>query len=132
MTEHEETIDLNALRKSRGPFMSVITRSHRRSQKMLDEEAPATLDLDGLNDRLTSLETTELKGLRTHDSICDGETDEDQLEIDEEARENFRDKILSAKALIKRLIAMRKAHGIANNLSFNLGQPGNHQDTGAY
>ena len=58
MSDSEATVDLEALRKSRASYLSVATRSRRKFQKMLNEEAPATLDLEGLADRLASLETT--------------------------------------------------------------------------
>ena len=120
MTDSEVTVDLDALRKSRAAFASVVTRSLRRFQKMLKEEDPSTLDLDVLAERFKSLETTERRGLRTHDDICEEEMDEEQLIKDEDARDTFNDSILAAKALLKRLTALKKAHGLAEEMHYNL------------
>ena len=120
MTDSEVTVNLDALRKSRAAFASVVTRSLRRFQKMLKEEEPSTLDLDVLAECYKSLETTEHRGLRTHDDICEEETDEEQLTKDEDARDSFNDSILAAKALLKRLTALKKAHGLAEEMHYNL------------
>ena len=120
MSDSEATVDLEALRKSRASYLSVATRSRRKFQKMLTEEVPATLDLEGLADHLTSLETAERRGLRTHDSICDEEQDPGQLDKDEEARDSFVEDVLAAKSLLKRLIALRKACGLVEELRYKL------------
>ena len=121
MTDSDATeLDLISLRKSRSRYQSAATRAKNRLQTMLNDEDPSTLDIDGLMERLNSVETTECQGNRTHDSIAAEETEEEKQEADEEARETFRDSIIVAKTLVKRLIALRTAFGYAHDIGFNL------------
>ena len=122
MTESDSTeVDFDSLRKSRPSYQSAVTRAKHSLQRIMDEEDPSTLDLDGLKERLESLETTERRGMRTHASICSDDREEGELlDKDEEARDTFTDSILAVKALAKRLIAMRTAFGLTRDIGFNL------------
>ena len=93
--------DLISLRKSRAQYQSAATRIKNRLQTMLKDEDPATLDLNNLAEKYESIDTTERRGNRTHDSIAVEETDESKQEADQDARDLFQESISKAKILCK-------------------------------
>ena len=86
----------------------------------MEGEDPATFDLNTLAERLTSLEATERRCYRAHETICEEETDPQKLEKDEEVGDTFNDNVEATRSLLKRLIALKTAHELSTELDYNL------------
>ena len=115
-----ETIDtIDSQRASRSSFMGVVTRTLNRLKAMRDDDS-ASFDIDNLADRLNSLKTTERRCNRAMDAISDEEVDEEKAGRDEAIRDKFASNVNTARALLKRYIAQKTAHGLASNLRYKL------------
>ena len=101
--------DLPALRKQRSRFQSAATRMKNKLQALIHENDPSKLDMDGLSEKLTSIELTQTKGNTVFESLLEQEEDEELLRADEDYKDTFVDSICLVKKMCKRLMAANEA-----------------------
>ena len=104
MAESEvgDVLDLPALRKQRSRFQSAATRMKNKLQALIHENDPSKLDMDGLSEKLTSIELTQTKGNTVFESLLEQEEDEELLRADEDYKDTFVDSICLVKKMCKR------------------------------
>ena len=119
MCDAETIGTIDTQRKSRSSFMGVVTRSFNLAKAMRDDD-PASYDIENLEDRLESLKATEHLCTRAMDAICDEEEDEDRIARDEAVREKFTTNVRTVRALFKRFISLKTAHGLSVAFQYKL------------
>lgn len=117
----DDPVDVETLKSSRSSFTGVVTRSLRRFQRMEDDD-PSKFDLESLNDRLASLETTERRYFQVHDAICTEESDSHRREKEEELGDTFTENVETTRNILRRLIALKKIHELTTELDSTLNE----------
>ena len=102
---------LLAQRKGRARHHVALTKQRNRLQKMLDDEDPLSLDLCQLKDSNEALNTIESRCFRCNEALITGETDDDLIEADDTAWEEFHEVLCRAKTICQRLISLRLVTG---------------------